>query len=560
MTGGSVHTRRRAKAAVIAGALVLSGAYVGADGADLVPGFLTFKAPLPRVVPFPDSPTVSPEPAEIPLFAKSTNFDANTYKALVREFAADYRLANAKLSFWVGDRDGVELASYEPQSALTAASTTKLLTAVAGLHEFGPEARARTVVAWDNDKRKLYLIAGGDVLLGSGADAPRSIKGYAGLDTLAADTIVALSSQTPGESEQASASHQTSPTKERKTSVPKAPASRDKSPTGSLLNGKPYTLVLDTSWFGSETASPFWREGDNRWVGPIQGMAIDTGLIDPNANGGYHPDAAGVAGQAFAQALGRLGGAGPAKVEVGKSGLASKKLLDPLSPLPEVNTEVATSHGPVPIAYAQGAPLAQVERQMLKISDNTLAENLGRLIALHRNAKPTFAASGTAVMESLRELGLDLGKTELKGCSGLSYDTRIPARVLADVLRISMRKDHPELHSVTTNVPVAGADGTLEQTYQGTLAAGVVRGKTGTLGITNSLAGTFVRNNQEFIYALVISGYPDSQGGPSIQAKQMFINGLLGAKTSFSNVDPKSQPPTAPPAGAAPPNQEAPTN
>ena len=551
-----MRAKGRLNATIIAGALILGGAYVGADGADLVPGILTFKPPLPRVVPFPDSPAVNPEPTEIPLFAKSTDFDANTYKTLVRQFATDYRLANAKLSFWVGDRDGVELASYEPQSALTAASTTKLLTAVAALHEFGPEARTRTVVAWDNDNRKLFLIGGGDALLGLGADAPRSIKGYAGLDTLATDTIVALSSQTPGKSEH----HEASPTNKSVASSTNAPASENNSPTGSLLNGKPYTLVLDTSWFGSETASPFWREGDNRWVGPIQGMAINTGLVDPNSDNGYHPDAAQVVGQAFAEALNRLGGAGPAKIEVGKSGLASNKLLDPLSELPQIATEVSTSHGPTPIAYAQGAPLAQVERQMLKISDNTLAESLGRLVALHRKAKPTFAASGAAVMDSLRELGLDLGETELKGCSGLAYDTRIPARVLADAVRLSMSKDHPELHSVTANVPVAGADGTLEHVYQGTFAAGVVRGKTGTLGITNSLAGTFVLNNQEFVYALVISGYPESQGGPSIQAKQMFINGLLGATTSFSNVDPKSRPSTPAPNAPAPANPTAPVD
>lgn len=551
-----MRAKGRLNATIIAGALILGGAYVGADGADLVPGILTFKPPLPRVVPFPDSPAVNPEPTEIPLFAKSTDFDANTYKTLVRQFATDYRLANAKFSFWVGDRDGVELASYEPQCALTAASTTKLLTAVAALHEFGPEARARTVVAWDNDKRKLFLIGGGDALLGLGADAPRSIKGYAGLDTLATDTIVALSSQTPGKSEH----HEASPTNKSVASSTNARVSENNSPTGSLLNGMPYTLVLDTSWFGSETASPFWREGDNRWVGPIQGMAINTGLVDPNSDNGYHPDAARVVGQAFAEALNRLGGAGPAKIEVGKSGLASNKLLDPLSEQPQIATEVSTSHGPTPIAYAQGAPLAQVERQMLKISDNTLAENLGRLVALHRKAKPTFAASGAAVMDSLRELGLDLGETELKGCSGLAYDTRIPARVLADAVRLSMSKDHPKLHSVTANVPVAGADGTLEHVYQGTFAAGVVRGKTGTLGITNSLAGTFVLNNQEFIYALVISGYPESQGGPSIQAKQMFINGLLGATTSFSNVDPKSRPSTPAPNAPAPANPAAPVD
>lgn len=553
-----MRTRGRVNAAVIAGALVLGGAYIGADGADLVPGLLTFKAPLPKVAPFPDSPAVSPEPAEIPLFANSTNFDANTYKSLVREFAADYRLANAKLTFWVGDLDGVELASHEPETPLTAASTTKLLTAMAALHEFGPEARARTVVAWDNDKRKLYLIGGGDMLLGAGSDTPRNVKSFAGLDTLAADTITALSAQTPGKAKQTDKSPQ--PSGSSKPNNSNTSASADKSPTDSLLNGKPYTLVLDTSWFGSETSSPHWREGDERWVGPIQGMAINTGLVDPNANQGYHPDAAQVVGQTFAEALHRLGGAKPAKIEVGQSGLASNKLLDPLSELPQIDAEAATSHGPTPIAYAQGAPLAQVERQMLKISDNTLAESLGRMVALHRKVKPTFAASGAAVMDSLRELGLDLGETQLKGCSGLAYDTRIPARVLADALRLSMSKDHPELHSISANVPVAGADGTLEHFYQGTLAAGVIRGKTGTLGIANSLAGTFVRDNQQFVYALVISGYPESQGGPSIQAKHMFINGLLGAKTAFSNVDPKSQPPAPPPDSPTPPSQGTPAN
>lgn len=513
--------RTRAGIIALIGALVLGGGYVLADGADVVPGIFTFKPPLPRVADFPTPKAVSPAPDQAPLFDNSAAPDPGFFKQLTREFVADYRMHDAKVSWWIGTLDGVELAAANPDLALAPASTTKLLTAVATLRDFGAAARARTVVAWDEAARKLYLIGGGDILLGAGADAPGETYGYAGLGTLAADTVRVL-------------------TKRSKNALAAAP----------------YTLVVDTSWFGGEVVSAAWRPQDRQWAGPIQGLAVNTGLVQRGRAGRYVPDAARVAGDVFAAALG-ASGAAPQKVETGKSGLAKTEVLDPARPLPEVaNPGQAPHESPTVVAVAQGAPFAQVIREMLKVSDNTLAETLGRLVALHRGAKPTFATAGKAVQAAVGELGVHLGDTSLAGCSGLAHATRIPARTLAEVVRTAAAPEHPELHAVLANLPVAGADGTLKSAYRNTPAAGNLRGKTGTLAISHSLAGTLVYQNRVLVYALVISEYPGEKAWGTISAKQMFFAGLLGGKTEFSPTDPKAPPsPEAskPPEGSAPP-------
>lgn len=522
-------SRAKMGAICAATALVLGGAYVTADSLDVVPGFLTLKPPLPRVQPFPNAPQLRLEPSARAGFKNESDIDPGIFRDLLRQFSGDYRLKGTKFSVWIGDASGDEMASIEPETALPAASTTKLLTATAVMSQLGPSARARTLTAWDAKNRKLYLIAGGDILLGAGADALDSAAGYAGLQTLAADTVKGLASVQPnaGKSSQ---------------------NGRGKNTRANVLQEKPYSLVLDTSWFGSETRSRAWKPDNYQWAGLIQGMGINTGKINPD-QWGYQPDSAKTVGEAFAAALGVAAGTPPQSITAEKSGLATTENLDPTKPLPIVGK--AQSGGkPTVVGIAQGAPLSQVTRVMLKESDNTLAETLGRLVALHRGNKPTFADAGAAVMQSVKDLGVDLGISKLAGCSGLSYDTHISARVLADVVRVTVDSKHPELHTITANLPVAAVDGTLKNSYGNTPAAGILRGKTGTLGISNALAGTFVRNNEVFFYGLVISGYPEGGGGQTIGAKQMLFQGLLGGKTEFSGSDPKDK---AQPAPANPP-------
>ena len=518
-------SRAKIGAICAAAALVLGGSYATADSLDLAPGFLTLKPPLPRVQPFPNAPKLHLEPSARAGFKTESDIDSGIFRDLLRQFSGDYRLKGTKFSVWVGDASGDELASLEPETALPAASTTKLLTATATMSQLGSSARARTLTAWDAKNRKLYLIAGGDMLLGAGTDALDSAAGYAGLQTLAADTVKGL------------ANAQSSGGKSSQNG-------KGKKPRANVLQEKPYSLVLDTSWFGTETRSKAWKPDNYQWAGLIQGMGINTGKIHPD-QWGYQPDPARTVGDAFAAALGTAAGAAPQSITTEKSGLATTENLDPTKPLPAVG-KAQNGGKPTIVGIAQGAPLSQVARVMLKESDNTLAETLGRLVALHRGSKPAFADAGAAVMQSVQDLGVDLGTSKLAGCSGLSYDTHISARVLADVVRVTADPKHPELHTITANLPVAAVDGTLKDSYGNTPAAGILRGKTGTLGISNALAGTFVRNNEVFFYGLVISGYPEGGGGQTIGAKQMLFQGLLGGKTEFSSQNPKEKAKSAP--------------
>lgn len=512
---------RAAGITALIGALVLAGGYVYADAAGMVPGVFTFDPPLPKVAPFPHPHSVSLQAPPVAQFKPAAEINPGFLRGLTQEFVTDYRMKDVKVSWWIGTMEGRELASENPDLALTPASTTKLFTASAVLQQFGSAARPRTLVAWNGATRRLYLIGGGDILLGTGLDSPREVFGYAGLQSLAQRTVDALGSRTKN-----------------------------------ALTQGPYTLVVDTSWFGGETFSTRWRPQDRQWVAPIQGLAIDTGLAQRNRPG-YVSDPARVAGNAFAQALG-ASAAPPARVETGKSPLAKTEILDPSQPLPPLGQPGMSPNETAIVALSQGAPFAQIIRQMLKYSDNSLAETLGRLIALHRHETPTFAAAGKAVQQSVAELGIRLGKTQLVGCSGLAHDTHIPARVLAELVRITTLPENPQLHAVTANLPVAGGDGTLATVYRNTTATGNLRGKTGTLAIANSLAGTLVYHNQVLTYGLIISGYPEGNPGQTIALKQMFLAGILGGKTNFSPVDPTD--PTNADATSSPKNPTPTTN
>ena len=490
---------------LLLGALGLGGGYLVADGADILPGYFTFQAPLPKVAPFPTPSPLALSASSQPLFNSETDVDKARFARLTKAFLDDDGMQNAQVSFWVGDLKGVTIAQSHADTALTAASTTKVLTSVAALSQLGAESRLRTVVAWDNAARKLYLIGGGDVLLGEGPDEVGSTVGAAGLGSLAEDTVAALVD----------------------------------SNGKSLLAGKAFSLIYDTSWFGTQTENPTWPEGYAAHATPIQGLGIDAGKT-AGADGTSAADPSAYAAQVFARQLGdvkletkRLGktstlsGTQPANIQAGKSGLATTELLDPTRKLPTKSTDPALEKGPQVVAYSQGATLALVVRETLKPSDNTIAETLGRLVALHRGAKPTFAAAGTAVMDSLRELGIELGTSNLAGASGLSPQTHISAKALANVVITASSSKHPQLHAAVANLPVAGVDGTLARSYVGTLAAGNLRGKTGTLDGAHSLAGTFVYENQVLVYGLIIANYPSADYGATITAKQAFLTKLI---------------------------------
>src|SRR2546423_8750693 len=103
----------------------------------------------------------------------------------------------------------------------------------------------------------------------------------------------------------------------------------------------------------------------------------------------------------------------------------------------------------------------RIVEEMLRTSDNTVAETLARQVALARNQPASFAGAGTAVSAVLGELGLPTAGVRTADGSGLSFDDRLSAQLLTGILGLAARPDQAKLHGLFTGPPGAGYSRTL---------------------------------------------------------------------------------------------------
>jgi len=232
-------------------------------------------------------------------------------------------------------------------------------------------------------------------------------------------------------------------------------------------------LLFDVSRYQGDGLAPGWAPEDvpDGYVAPIVPLMADGGRQDPTMMD--NPRSATPAAAAAAALAARLGvpSAGPG----------------------------AAAPGAEVLAEVESAPVDQLVENMMQISDNVLAETLGREVALARGMPPTFAGAVQAVRAVLTENGFDLTGAEVVDASGLSVDDKVPARLLTDILVAAGEPGAADprtakLRPLMTALPVAGGSGTLAGRYQeaGAAGKGWVRAKTGTLTGVNSLAGVVV--------------------------------------------------------------------
>jgi D-alanyl-D-alanine carboxypeptidase/D-alanyl-D-alanine-endopeptidase (penicillin-binding protein 4) len=155
--------------------------------------------------------------------------------------------------------------------------------------------------------------------------------------------------------------------------------------------------------------------------------------------------------------------------------------------------------------------LPRLVERLLTHSDNTLAEAVGRQVALAAHQPASYEGAGAAVLQTVGSLGVPVTGVSLNDASGLNPHNAIPPLVLADLLALAAAPDHPQLRPVLTGLPIAGLTGTLDKRFtaaQGSAdGAGVVRAKTGTLSGINTLAGTVVdADGRLLIFAVMTKG------------------------------------------------------
>jgi serine-type D-Ala-D-Ala carboxypeptidase/endopeptidase (penicillin-binding protein 4) len=345
----------------------------------------------------------------------------------------------------------------------TPASTAKLATATSALAVLGANARFTTRVVSPRPG-DIILVGGGDPVLAVNAYPAGDYPQPATLSSLAALTARALKA-----------------------------------------SGRASVQVgFDTSLYSGPGLAPGWpasyvSTGNVTQIVPLE---VDQGRLNASGNpedsddaGNFQPRAvhpAEMAANAFAALLAADGikVSGPPSAQTAPAGAAA-------------------------IASVSSPPLSAIVEQMLGESNNVIAENLARHVALATGYPATFAGGAAAVTATLRRLGIDSGFHMVDG-SGLSPDDAIAPATLAGLLRVVV--EQPRLRSLLAGLPVAGFSGTLasgESVFGGfgQTALGAVRAKTGNLSSVTTLAGLVYDKNGTLLAFAIMADQVTSLAG-----------------------------------------------
>jgi serine-type D-Ala-D-Ala carboxypeptidase/endopeptidase (penicillin-binding protein 4) len=363
----------------------------------------------------------------------------------------------------VADAQTGQVLYQDNASALaTPASTTKLMTAVAALATLGPDARFTTAVRQQE----------GTIVLAGGGDPTLAVNQYPSSDYPQPATLAALA----------------------------ASAARALRAQGR----DSVRLDYDGSLYRGPDMAPGWTDDDVSTgnVTPIVALEADQGRLtpsgalqdsdDPVNYSARTMDPAAMTAAAFASLLKRDGitVAGP--------------------PVPATASRSSTL-----LASVTSPTVAAIAEQMLLESNNVIAENLARHVAIALGMPATFSGAAGAVMTEARRLGVTTPIHLVDG-SGLSPEDGIAPETLVRALALAASR--PQLRAVVTGLPVAGFLGTLSSGdsdfggiggLAGGSARGVVRAKTGNLSTVAALAGlAYDRSGRLLIFAIMAPQVP----------------------------------------------------
>lgn len=337
---------------------------------------------------------------------------------------------------------GTVLFSRGGTSPATPASSAKLATAVAALSVLGPTARFTTRVVRGSTPGSIVLVGGGDPTLAAGRPPASDYPRPATLASLAARAARWLRDH----------GHRT------------------------------VRLEYDVSQFTGPLMAPGWTTSyiTTGNVTPITSLEVDQGRLtrsgkpeDADNPDNYRPRSGTPAADAAGSFASFLRGQG------------IRVLGAP--------TTASAPAGAATIASVRSPFLSAIVGWMLRESNNVIAEDLARQVALHTREPASFRGAATAVMTALRRLGIGHGIHLVDG-SGLSPLDQITPAALAGLVRLAGDSRRSALRPVITGMPVAGFSGTLAPGQSvfgnfGPAALGMVRAKTGNLTTVVSLAG-----------------------------------------------------------------------
>ena len=157
------------------------------------------------------------------------------------------------------------------------------------------------------------------------------------------------------------------------------------------------------------------------------------------------------------------------------------------------------------LAYVNSKNLNEITSDMLKFSNNYVAEMLVKNLAAENVNKNASMKDGIDAIKSyLDKLGLARSEYALENVSGLTRGNRFTAKQFALVLG-SIKNDFLIFPEFLSGLPIAGVDGTLKNRLK--TEDSLVRAKTGYLDGVVGLAGYVGRKNKDpVIFVFMFNG------------------------------------------------------
>jgi D-alanyl-D-alanine carboxypeptidase/D-alanyl-D-alanine-endopeptidase (penicillin-binding protein 4) len=355
---------------------------------------------------------------------------------------------------------GQVLLSERGSQLSTPASTEKLVTSLAALAVLGPNARFSTRVVHGAASDSVILVGGGDPTL--------AVKAFPAGDYPQPATLAALAAAT---ARTLKAEHQSK-----------------------------VSLGYDTSLYTGPPLAPGWPESyvSTGNVTPITSLEVDQGRLSPAGTPEDSDDPYNLRPRSTEPAA------------MAAASFAALLTADGIGVKPNPAAQTAAPHAAV-IASVSSPPLAAIVQQTLQESNNVIAENLARQVAVATGEPASFSGAATAVTREIRRLG-DSGGLSLVDGSGLSPQDAIAPATLVEVVELAITD--ARLRALLAGLPVAGFSGTLHAGQSvfsgiGGAALGAVRAKTGNLDTVTTLAGMVAdRSGSTLVFAFMADQVP----------------------------------------------------
>ena len=347
---------------------------------------------------------------------------------------------------------GKTLFSKGEQAPARTASVMKVWTAAVALDVLGPDYRITTsVMVSPTEPGKLYLVGAGDVTL---SRMPGNITSY----------------------------YAKAP---KLDSLTKQIASWAKASSTSIS-----AISVDSSLFG----------GDKEWHPTWSRLGLTSGYMAPVS--ALQIDAARLTSTRYPNSWLAQRTAAPVK-QAGDLFVASLNKLGLASGLKATAAKAPSNS--VAIASVQSRPVSELVANMLRVSDNSIAEALGRVASVKYGLDGSMASLTPLYKKVLKARGLDTSKISIVDASGLSRLNQVPAALINDLL-VLVNQGVGDYEALEAGLPVSGQSGSLKTRFatgSKVETKGKVIAKTGYILTGYTLAGFLTaKDGTELIFTI----------------------------------------------------------